>query len=290
MIVITAVCPHCYAPFVSHSSWYCQVGDQILKVCGMPVGQSTHREVVAVIQSRSRVQLKVRSGGLIPVRNRRSEPLSWRVVTQSERGNSGVTELVRRQVEKAESSPKLIPSRSGSGEETDQCTEQRLQISLQGQQGLGCSICKVRAIQQLVTSCGHAQQCPAAERTNNGRGWRFILAQCKFKHKQCKEQNVTQPCCQVVLDLSRPPLPTHQCHVSPAWHPLSSLPPSNIGRRNYAGHEQVAGLHLNAALSYSCVAEADPIHSLVDSSGGGRRAQQTVTHCHHLTRITLICH
>ena len=158
MIVITAVCPHCYAPFVSHSSWYCQVGDQILKVCGMPVGQSTHREVVAVIQSRSRVQLKVRSGGLIPVRNRRSEPLSWRVVTQSERGNSGVTELVRRQVEKAESSPKLIQSRSGSGEETEQCTEQRLQISLQGQQGLGCSICKVRAIQQLVTSCGHAQQ------------------------------------------------------------------------------------------------------------------------------------
>jgi len=119
-----------------------QVGDQILKVCGMPVGQSTHREVVAVIQSRSRVQLKVRSGGLIPVRNRRSEPLSWRVVTQSERGNSGVTELVRRQVEKAESSPKLIQSRSGSGEETEQCTEQRLQISLQGQQGLGCSICK----------------------------------------------------------------------------------------------------------------------------------------------------
>ena len=63
----------------------------------MPVGQSTHREVVAVIQSRSRVQLKVRSGGLIPVRNRRSEPLSWRVVTPSERGNSGVTELVRRE-------------------------------------------------------------------------------------------------------------------------------------------------------------------------------------------------
>ena len=128
MIVITAVCPHCHAPFVSHSSWYCQVGDQILKVCGMPVGQSTHREVVAVIQSRSRVQLKVRSGGLIPVRNRRSEPLSWRVVTQSERGNSGVTEeLVRREVQKEESSTKLLQSRSGSGEEIgDQCTEQRL--------------------------------------------------------------------------------------------------------------------------------------------------------------------
>ena len=225
MIVITAVsfplsCSLCLSLILVH----CQVGDQILKVCGMPVGQSTHREVVAVIQSRSRVQLKVRSGGLIPVRNRRSEPLSWRVVTQSERGNSGVTEqLVRREVEKVESSPKLIQmasSRSGSGEEVDQCTEQRLQISLQGQQGLGCSICKVRAIQQLATSCGHAGRCPAtAERTNNGRGRRFMLAQCKFKYKQCKERKVTQPCCQVVLDLSRPPLPTYQCHVSPAWHP-----------------------------------------------------------------------
>ena len=157
MIVITAVsfplsCSLCFPLILVH----CQVGDQILKVCGMPVGQSTHREVVAVIQSRSRVQLKVRSGGLIPVRNRRSEPLSWRVVTQSERGNSGVTEqLVRREKveKKVESSSKQLiqqlasSSRSGSGEEVDQCTEQRIHISLQGQQGLGCSICKVRYIQ-----------------------------------------------------------------------------------------------------------------------------------------------
>ena len=48
---------------------------------------------------------------------------------------------------------------------------------------------------------------------------------------------------------------------------------SNIGR-DYACHEQVAALHLNAALSY--LAEADPIHSLVDGSGGARRTQQTV--------------
>ena len=48
---------------------------------------------------------------------------------------------------------------------------------------------------------------------------------------------------------------------------------SNIGR-DYAGHEQVTALHLNAALSY--LAEADPIHSLVDGSGGARRTQQTV--------------
>ena len=36
----------------------------------------------------------------------------------------------------------------------------------------------------------------------------------------------------------------------------------------------MAALHLNAALSY--LAEVDPIHSLVDGSGGARRTQQTV--------------
>ena len=151
-----------------HPPWYYQVGDQILKVCGMPVGQSTHREVVAVIQSRSRVQLKVRSGGLIPVRNRRSEPLSWRVVTPSERGNSGLTELVRREVEVNSNKPKVR-----SVEEADQCTEQRLQINLHGQQGLGCSICKVSS-----TSCGHGALRNAQ---TMGGGGMFILAyDCNF--------------------------------------------------------------------------------------------------------------
>ena len=258
MIVITAVsfplsCSLCLSLILVH----CQVGDQILKVCGMPVGQSTHREVVAVIQSRSRVQLKVRSGGLIPVRNRRSEPLSWRVVTQSERGNSGVTEqLVRREVEKVESSPKLIQlasSRSGSGEEVDQCTEQRLQISLQGQQGLGCSICKVRAIQQLATSCGHAC-CPAAERTNNGRGRRFMLKHSSANSNTNSAKSAMSPNLAVksYLTYPDPPLPTHQCHVrSHAWHPpLLLTSSSNIGRAAIMlSHEQVAALHLNAALS-----------------------------------------
>ena len=222
------------------------------------------------------------------MRNRRNEPLSWRVVTQSERGNSGVTELVRREVE-VEKSPKLAQG-SRAVEEVDQCTEQRLQISLQGQQGLGCSICKVRAVQQfqqLATSCGHGELRNA--QTMGGGGGSCLRA-ANSNTNSAKSARVTQPCCQVVLDLSRPPIADPPMSCEPCMAPLSSLPPSNIGRRNYAGHEQVAGLHLNAALSYSCVAEADPIHSLVDSSGGGRRAQQTVTHCHHLTRITLICH
>jgi hypothetical protein len=97
----------------------------------MPVGQSTHREVVAVMQQRPRLQLKVRNGGLLPVRDRRSEPVSWRVVAARE---LPLTELVRK-VEGA--------GARGQAEE-EPGAEHRLQISLQGQQGLGCSICKVR--------------------------------------------------------------------------------------------------------------------------------------------------
>ena len=108
------------------------MGDQILAVSGMPVLHSTHREVVSVIQGRPRLQLKVRSGGLIPVRERRQDPVSWRVVVGGER--------VGREEEPAPTKPGLAPP---PVEDSDQCVEQRLHIGLQGQQGLGCSICKV---------------------------------------------------------------------------------------------------------------------------------------------------
>ena len=225
------------------------------------------------------------------MRNRRNEPLSWRVVTQSERGNSGVTELVRREVE-VEKSPKLAQG-SRAVEEVDQCTEQRLQISLQGQQGLGCSICKVRAVQQfqqLATSCGHGELRNA--QTMGGGGGSCLRA-ANSNTNSAKSARVTQPCCQVVLDLSRPPLPTHQCHVSSAWHtvPLAQSPPQNPLPPNYwarlcgtrAGGR---GLHLNAALSYPWRKLTRYIHLWTVPAEPADR----IGHTHHLTRITLICH
>ena len=221
------------------------------------------------------------------MRNRRNEPLSWRVVTQSERGNSGVTELVRREVE-VEKSPKLAQG-SRAVEEVDQCTEQRLQISLQGQQGLGCSICKVRAVQQfqqLATSCGHGELRNA--QTMGGGGGSCLRA-ANSNTNSAKSARVTQPCCQVVLDLSRPPLPTHQCHVSSAWQSLLLTSSELLGAimRDTSRWPRPAS-ECGIVLS---VAEADPIHSLVDSSGGARIGPaDRIGHTHHLTRITLICH
>ena len=178
-----------------------------------------------------------------------------------------MTELVRREVE-VEKSPKLAQG-SRAVEEVDQCTEQRLQISLQGQQGLGCSICKVRAVQQfqqLATSCGHGELRNA--QTMGGGGGSCLRA-ANSNTNSAKSARVTQPCCQVVLDLSRPPLPTHQCHVSSAWQSLLLTSSELLGAimRDTSRWPRPAS-ECGIVLS---VAEADPIHSLVDSSGGASR-------------------
>ena len=109
-----------------------QPGDQITKICGVPLASATHKEAVALIMGRQRLVLKVTSGGVIPVKVRRSEPVTWSQVralasvTQAVTCDTGTVKTAR------------------SDESEAELTEARLTISLQGQQGLGCSICKVR--------------------------------------------------------------------------------------------------------------------------------------------------
>ena len=51
----------------------------MLKICGLPVKAATHREAVALILGRTRLELKVRSGGVIPVKlSRAADPRSTR--------------------------------------------------------------------------------------------------------------------------------------------------------------------------------------------------------------------
>jgi hypothetical protein len=49
-------------------------------VCGLVVEQATHKEVVAIIRDRATLTLKVRSGGLLPVKEARSHPVHWQIV------------------------------------------------------------------------------------------------------------------------------------------------------------------------------------------------------------------
>ena len=115
-----------------------QPGDQLLKISGLPVKAATHREAVALILGRSRLELKVRSGGLIPVRLNRCEPVSWRRIRPAEQQqHHQLTDTVK-------------TNRTDSSQDSDlDCPEKRINISLTGQQGLGCSICKVRTVRAV---------------------------------------------------------------------------------------------------------------------------------------------
>ena len=109
-----------------------QPGDQITKICGVPLASATHKEAVALILGRARLVLKVTSGGLIPVKVRRSEPLTWSPVPALASVTSVTCDTGTVKTERSEESEAELK-------------QTRLTISLQGQQGLGCSICKVRS-------------------------------------------------------------------------------------------------------------------------------------------------
>ena len=110
-----------------------QPGDQLLKISGLPVKAATHREAVALILGRSRLELKVRSGGVLPVRLSRADPVSWQRIRTAERHQ--LTDTVKTNTSNT----------TNTSQDSDQdCPERRINITLTGQQGLGCSICKVR--------------------------------------------------------------------------------------------------------------------------------------------------
>ncbi|XP_046673575.1 uncharacterized protein LOC124362804 isoform X3 [Homalodisca vitripennis] len=56
------------------------VGDQIIRVNGLPVEDATHREVLNLIQTQNTVTFKVRSVGMIPVKDSYNDSLTWRLV------------------------------------------------------------------------------------------------------------------------------------------------------------------------------------------------------------------
>ena len=103
-----------------------------MKISGLPVKAATHREAVALILGRSRLELKVRSGGVLPVRLSRSEPVSWQRIRPADRHQQKLTDTVK-------------TNTTNTSQDSDlDCPERRINITLTGQQGLGCSICKVR--------------------------------------------------------------------------------------------------------------------------------------------------
>ncbi|XP_062539214.1 uncharacterized protein LOC134207529 [Armigeres subalbatus] len=57
-----------------------QVGDQIVRVNGYHVDDAVHRELAQFVSCQERLVLKVRSVGILPVKERSADPLTWHVV------------------------------------------------------------------------------------------------------------------------------------------------------------------------------------------------------------------
>ncbi|XP_065578260.1 harmonin-like isoform X2 [Artemia franciscana] len=98
-----------------------RVGDQLLRINGLSVEKAIHREVSSIIKSRATLALKVKSAGMIPIRDKKSDHLSWRIVDSESQGPFPVT-------------PKQSKDSS--------VIEAKLVIHLLGTDSVGCSVIK----------------------------------------------------------------------------------------------------------------------------------------------------
>ncbi|XP_008192662.2 harmonin isoform X1 [Tribolium castaneum] len=94
-----------------------RVGDQIIRVNGFTVDDAVHKEVLQLISNHTHLTLKVRSVGMIPVKDKKTDTLSWQIITD----NSSLR-----------SSPPL-------GEKIH---DVRINIIVAPRSKLGCGICK----------------------------------------------------------------------------------------------------------------------------------------------------
>ncbi|XP_063606335.1 uncharacterized protein LOC134781184 isoform X5 [Penaeus indicus] len=139
--------------FISHvevgSEAYMQglrAGDQLLRVNNLSVERAVHHEVTAMVQGKSSVVLKVKSAGIIPVKEHRGDPLTWLVVDDDEDLSDHGTDTYSQSLPSAHESeheqfdqaPPTQPSVGHGGNEN----HARVYISCTGKVGLGCSICK----------------------------------------------------------------------------------------------------------------------------------------------------
>ncbi|XP_047499905.1 PDZ domain-containing protein 7-like isoform X7 [Penaeus chinensis] len=139
--------------FISHvevgSEAYMQglrAGDQLLRVNNLSVERAVHHEVTAMVQGKSSVVLKLKSAGIIPVKEHRGDPLTWLVVDDDEDLSDHGTDTYSQSLpsthesehEQFDQASPTQPSVGHGGNEN----HARVYISCTGKVGLGCSICK----------------------------------------------------------------------------------------------------------------------------------------------------
>ncbi|XP_053600107.1 uncharacterized protein LOC128669362 isoform X2 [Plodia interpunctella] len=101
-----------------------KVGDQLVSVNGYRVDDAVHAELVHYLSSQSRLKIKVRHVGILPIKDKPHESLSWHFVSERASLASDVS-----------SSPTLC-------HDTERLTDLRLSILVPPRAKLGCGICK----------------------------------------------------------------------------------------------------------------------------------------------------
>ncbi|XP_046817844.1 uncharacterized protein LOC124423754 isoform X1 [Vespa crabro] len=97
-----------------------RVGDQILRVNGYPVEDAVHQEVALLVKNQQVLVLKIRSVGMIPVKDNPNDPVTWHMVQQQQQ-----------QLQYNETGVGAVPN-----------SEVRIRI-LVGEKGrLGCGVCR----------------------------------------------------------------------------------------------------------------------------------------------------
>ncbi|XP_064481036.1 whirlin-like isoform X1 [Ornithodoros turicata] len=103
-----------------------KVGDQIVRINGYPVDYFVHEEVLALLKARSSIVLKVKSVGMIPIKDNKRDPITWQFVEaeQCSSGSDGTAHSV------------------SSASSLDEPVETKVFISGVGSSSLGCSVVK----------------------------------------------------------------------------------------------------------------------------------------------------
>ncbi|XP_053689280.1 serine-rich adhesin for platelets [Sabethes cyaneus] len=135
-----------------------KVGDQIVRVNGYHVDDAVHRELTHFVTNQERLVLKVRSVGIIPVKERSVDSLTWHVVSFNGASvvssSSNASSLPRVERTSCGSSTTSSTGSGGTAEELPTTTtttttttagssrELKITLSVPPRTKLGCGICK----------------------------------------------------------------------------------------------------------------------------------------------------
>lgn len=102
-----------------------RVGDQIIRINGYPIDHFIHEEVLALLKARPTILLKVKSVGMIPIKDNKRDPITWKMVEPDpcSSGSDGTHSV-------------------SSGSSLDEPIETKVFISGIGGSSLGCSVVK----------------------------------------------------------------------------------------------------------------------------------------------------